>query len=165
MKMKWVIAVLIFLVGVLGTSTVFMGWRLKQIRDTVGPHPQERSMMRDRSSPRADQLSSQTRRRLHETMMKFRSRTGPLHKELQNQQQALYQAWKSDDNQRVDSILQTISEQRLTIAREAFGMLDSASVFLTPQQQEMVLQRILNVTGGPPPRAPRTMPGAKFRNR
>jgi hypothetical protein len=165
MKTKWIIGILIFLVGVLGTSTLFLGWRLAHFRDSFRPPMQERPMMRDDGRPMADRLSPQARRQLHEAMMKFRSRTEPIHEQIRNQQQVLYQVWKSNDEQRVDSILQIVAKQRLAIAREAFGMLDSASVFLSPEQQQMVLQRILNINTGPSPRIPRNAAGSKFRNR
>jgi Spy/CpxP family protein refolding chaperone len=160
MKAKWLVGALIFLVGVLGTSTAFLMWRMQQQRSFNSPWNGPDRPMRSERMPRspAERLSPEQREQMRSLMEDFRRRTEPVHMQLQKDQQALYRAWKSGDRQATDSVLKVIADQRLDIAQEAFATLDSASQFLSRQQQEVMFRRILNLGGGrpggppPPPR-------------
>lgn len=150
MKTKWVFGILIFLVGVLGTSTFFMAWRFHRLQENA-PWLRERITRPERMErPPIERLNRDERRQLRSLMEEFRERTEPIHMQLRQDQRALYQAWQNGNKQATDSMLKVIADHRLSIAREAFATLDSAGTFLTKEQQEVLFRGILNLRNGPP---------------
>lgn len=165
MKVKTIVGTLIFLIvlniGVLGTIVYLnMADQQPPIARFLNPEPRFEPPFAGEME-RIDNLTPEQQQKMVQLIQSYRSDIEPMQEEIRKLEQEMFQLLV--DQEEVDSIgteniLREIAAIRLEISKHALESLQRSKTFLTEEQQETFIRRIMS-TGrrpnfGPGPNGP-----------
>ncbi|NBC26549.1 MAG: periplasmic heavy metal sensor [Bacteroidetes bacterium] len=165
MKVKTMVGTLIFLIvlniGVLGTIVyLHMAGQQPPIARFLNPEPRFEPPLAGEME-RVDNLTPEQQQKMVQLVQSYQSEIEPLQEEIRVLEQEMFQLLVDQeevDSVGTDDILRKIAEVRLEISKRALESLQRSKTFLTKEQQNSFIRRIMS-TGrrpnlGPGPNGP-----------